>query len=195
MPNADWIPLILTALTSGTISSIITTYGTQTRERRRARTAARAAIRHTQTLTLGQPTHAEITTALDTLETAAMLAGLPRTLTTLHREAHTRAWVIQNANYTNDPAALQAQRTGEHLACTRIARQAAELLTHATWHPWTTAPHRWYRTRRLTHLLDLAMPDHTRINQKINRLIQEWERDIRQQRKQAQNDTRAVPRP
>jgi hypothetical protein len=52
----DWAPIILTALGSGALGSIITTYGTQTRERRQARTQARDAIRRVENLTLPVPT-------------------------------------------------------------------------------------------------------------------------------------------
>jgi hypothetical protein len=86
-PMTGWAPIILTALGSGALGSIITTYGTQTRERRQARAQAREAIRQVQNLTVPVPTHEQLTTALDNLETSAMLARLPRRLTGLNREA------------------------------------------------------------------------------------------------------------
>jgi hypothetical protein len=74
----DWAVVILAALGSGVLSSIITTYGTQTRERRQARAQAREAIRHVQSLMRHVPTHERLTGALDNLETSAMLAPLPK---------------------------------------------------------------------------------------------------------------------
>jgi hypothetical protein len=86
MPS--WVTLIFTTLGAGAVGSIITTYGSQTRERRAARAQARDCLRRAVNLarTLN-PLHADITAALDELDTSAMIAGLPRGLVDLHREA------------------------------------------------------------------------------------------------------------
>lgn len=83
----DWVPIVLTALGSGALGSIITTYGTQTRERRQARAQAREAIRQVQKLMFQVPTHEQLTAALDNLETSAILARLPKRLTGLNSAA------------------------------------------------------------------------------------------------------------
>ena len=82
-PMTDWAPIIFAALGSGALGSIITIYGTQTRERVQARAQAREAIRQVQNFTFPLPTHEQLTAALDQLETSAMLARLPKQLTGL----------------------------------------------------------------------------------------------------------------
>ena len=57
----DWVPLLLTGLGAGVIGSVITTYGSQARERRGARKEALARL-------------AEADRAAGT---AALLAGVP----------------------------------------------------------------------------------------------------------------------
>jgi hypothetical protein len=70
----DWL-LIVTGLGAGVAGSVITTYGTQTRERRQARAQTREAIRQLQNLFVSQPTHEQLTAALDNLETSAIEAS------------------------------------------------------------------------------------------------------------------------
>jgi uncharacterized membrane protein len=50
----DWL-LIVTGLGAGVVGSVITTYGTQTRERRQARAQSREAIRQVQNLIVSRP--------------------------------------------------------------------------------------------------------------------------------------------
>lgn len=85
----DWAPVVLAAVGSGVAGSIVTTYGSQTRERHQARAQARDAIREVQmqSLVLQLPSYEELRARLDRLETAAMLARLPRKLTALHGTA------------------------------------------------------------------------------------------------------------
>jgi hypothetical protein len=90
MGNApDWL-LILTGLGGGVLGAIITTNGAQTKERRQARATAREALRQAEAICLRQHPGNEVTRAFDELETAAMLAGLPRTLINVHRRARER---------------------------------------------------------------------------------------------------------
>jgi hypothetical protein len=70
----DWVPIVIAAIGSGAVGSVITAYGTQTRERRQARAQAREAIRQVQNLTYPLRTQEQVDAALDNLETSAMLA-------------------------------------------------------------------------------------------------------------------------
>lgn len=87
MSNVPAWLLVITGLGSGFLGSVITTYGTQTRERRQARATARDALRHAEGIHdrsvryVGgkiEPSFQQLTDALNEFETAAMLAGLPR---------------------------------------------------------------------------------------------------------------------
>lgn len=86
----DWMPIVIAAIGSGALGSVITAYGTQTRERRQARAAAREALRNVEKLTPSSTTREQITAALDAFDTSAMRARLPRKLTALHHEARLR---------------------------------------------------------------------------------------------------------
>lgn len=56
-----------------------------------------------------------------------------------------------------------------------VAYQSAQLIAHATWHPWTSAPRRWYRTRHLARLLNIGLPSPaTKADERARR---EWERE------------------
>lgn len=158
----DWVTLAFTTLGAGAVGSIITAYAPQVRERRRARAHAREAIRKADYLAANPPRtpQNEFIAALDNLETAAMLAGLSRTLVELHRDASERYWAasIKHWRLTNPPLSPGVPREeglgddymGIQAHTYRsIVHQASRLLASATWHPIAGAPHRWYQTRRL----------------------------------------------
>jgi len=84
-----WVPIVLTAIGSGALGSVITAYGTQTRERRQARAQAREASARCRTSPSRGAPGAGRRHAWQ-LETSAMLAGLPKKLTALNRQA--RRW-------------------------------------------------------------------------------------------------------
>ncbi len=153
----DWAPIILTALGSGALGSIITTYGTQTRERRQARAPAREAIRQVQNLTFPVPTHEQLTAALDNLETSVMLARLPKRLTGLNREAlYIRRDVMASVAEADSPDNPESanSRSDMAFASDHIAGETLQLLIDATWHPALGVPYRWWRTRQLARVMD-----------------------------------------
>jgi hypothetical protein len=167
----DWL-LILTGLGSGVIGSVVTTYGTQTKERREARAQARDALRDVEDIGFARkPSTApsvsrrrqkdpqELETALGKFETSAMLARLPRSLIELHSEARRRrlASDIARASGTApDDRGLEERASGY------VADQAAQLLVSVSWHPWTSRIYRWPRTRKLRRRLDAAKPPDVR---------------------------------
>jgi hypothetical protein len=146
------------------------------RERREARAQAREAIRRVEYIarTL-RPPHPAITGALDNLETRALIARLPRTLVMLYWDARMRHWAKWATTPPDDDAPL---RDPEAITCGRVGSQAADLLVAATWHPWRGAPWRWYRTRRLKHLLEAGMPAHARFHLDARTNRRKWERQV-----------------
>jgi hypothetical protein len=170
----DWVPIIVAALGSGALSSIVTTYGTQTRERGQARAQAREAIRDVQNLTFPLPTHEQLTAALDQLETSAMLARLPKKLTGLNRETvFKRREVMASAAEANSPGSeLASSDSDRAFAFEHIAAETLQLLVGATWHPILGAPYRWWRTRQLSRVMDIFPRAGPRPSDK-----RRWERD------------------
>lgn len=74
-----------------------------------------------------------------------------------------RAWVNRGVDVTGD-AETVAQHQAEKVVSLRVAAQAAKLLTSATWHPWSGAPCRWYRTGRLARVLAAGMPTRAQLD-------------------------------
>ena len=191
----NWVALIFTTLGAGAVGALITTYGTQTRARLQARATAREAIRQAENLGKTPPTVAyqAITAALDNLEISAMIAGLPRPLTELYRETRMRHWVLASGSLHPDIALIDGDvgstdgEGTELITCLRVAHQAAQLLTAATWHPWRSTPRRWYRTRRLHAVLDAGMPVRAQLEHDARANLRRWERQtIRDAKRQRQ---------
>ena len=111
---------------------------------------------------------------MDDLESAAMIAGLPRSLVDLHRIARVRSWAASHAaapgqdGLARDPAAV---------TCARVGLQAAQLLAAASWHPWRGALYRWHRTRRLRKVLHAGMPTRIQLDTSDRRSLRKWERE------------------
>ena len=186
----DWATIILTALGSSVLGSIITTYGTQTRERRQARAQAREAIRQVQDLTFPVPTHEQLSAALGNLETNAMLAGLPKKLTGLNREAlYIRRDFLARAAEPgpSSGSVLANPDTDMEFASDHIAAETLQLLVDTTWHPILSAPHRWWRTRQLSRVMDTRPRPGPRPRDK-----RRWEREtIRKAKRERKRRRRA----
>lgn len=73
-----WFPLVLTTFFGGVVGSLITTYGSQTGERRDARSQVRAALYRTGTLVNHSDNEGQLSQGLDEFEITAILAGLPK---------------------------------------------------------------------------------------------------------------------
>jgi hypothetical protein len=179
----DWVPIVSAAIGSGALGSVITAYGTQTRERRQASAQAREAIRQVQHLTYRLRTQEQVDAALDSLETSAMLAGLPKKLTALNRQALWIHWQV-TSSYANPNPPDDAEAAGEvsdlAFATDHIADDTTQLLIDATWHPVLSAPRRWWRTRRLSAVMDTWPRPGPRPRDK-----RQWERKTIRRRKQA----------
>jgi hypothetical protein len=176
--------LILTTLGSGAVGAIVTTYGSQARRRRQARAQAREALRQVERLPR-EPARAKKTVdAIDAFEAVALVAGLPRALTDLYCEASLRvidlAQTLPQGTSRSDP---------EMDICSRVASGAAELMASAIWHPWASAPHRWFRMRRLRRLLRWGMPTYAYLVGGGRRAGQWERRTIREGKLRAKNPT------
>jgi hypothetical protein len=85
-----------------------------------------------------------------------MLAGLPKNLTDLNREALyiLRELTDPDAQPPPDDVETANAISDAAFAADHIAAETVQLLADATWHPVLSAPRRWYRTRQLSRLMD-----------------------------------------
>lgn len=151
---SDWLSTALTALGSGALGAVITTYGAQTRVRREARSHAREMLRQLESSTRSNPTGQELSAALDNFETEAMLAGISRKLTELNRKAVDDYWMTVTRWHVDEYAKSIKEHLDTHdgqaeFRAAHIQAETLRLLADATWHPVTHAPYRWWRTRQL----------------------------------------------
>jgi len=150
----DWVPLLITGLGAGVIGSVITTYGSQARERRDARKEALLHLADADRVT-GQASsdRAVILDAGRAVATAAHLAGVPMYVADTYLLAYDAVredrlkWAPPRVT-SHDPASV-----GIHLY-----REAMELITGVLWHPWLTLPLRRYRSRRIRRFLAGVLP-------------------------------------
>jgi hypothetical protein len=168
----DWVPILLTGVASGVIGSVITTYGSQARERRDARKEVLARLAEADR-TAGQVAvdRAAVLDAGRAVGTAALLAGVPRHLIDTYLLAYDAVrddrlkWGTPRIT-SNDPMSV-----GIHLY-----REATELLTVVLWHPLLTLPVRRYRSRRIRRFLAGVLPPGTTIFLRRTRGVRRWER-------------------
>jgi hypothetical protein len=168
----DWVPLLLTGLGAGVIGSVITTYGSQARERRDARKEALARLADADRA-IGQSS-SDRRTILDAgraVGTAAMLVAVPMYVVDTYLLAYEAArddrlkWAPPRTT-PQDPASV-----GIH-----TYREATELLTKVLWHPLLTLPVRRYRSRRIRRFLAGVLPAGTTIFLRRTRGTRKWER-------------------
>jgi hypothetical protein len=176
---SDWVTIAFTTLGAGAVGAIITTYGTQIKDRRATRAKARDSLRRVERATNRATliTHPVMVAALDDLDTCAMLAGLPEGLVNFHREATMRYWV----KITSAAPAINGNiqlPSAETLTAGRVSHQAAKLLASATWHPWRSMPYRVWRLRRLRKIMQAGMPARAQMDQRTRGNLRNWEREI-----------------
>jgi hypothetical protein len=194
----DWVTLALTTLGGGAVGSIVTTYTSQTRERRQARSDAREAITRAEKVAFLRNEDA-FHDALETLETKAMLAGMPRHLTTLYRKAResqlyyeARSGVIGKRGKEHvEEEISEANKwlTGGMLAA-GVATEAVQLFINATWHPWHAAPWRWYRARKLGLMLEGTAPVRIVASPEFRRITKSRRRELIKEGKRARKERR-----
>jgi hypothetical protein len=178
---SGWLPLILTTLGGGVIGSLITTYGTQTRDRRAARADVRTRLVHAENLArLPEPPHAQLTAAIEAVENAALIAKVPRYIVTLYRDTRTLAY----ATRLSTPPDQRRQEDSPNVVSGRVAHQATILLATTLWHPWLSALIRWHRARQLRRVLTGGMPTRANFQRDTRHNLRKWEHEmIRRNRK------------
>lgn len=82
-----WFPLVLTTFFGGAVGSLVTTYGSQTGERRKARSQVRTELHHTSSIGFHKQNKAQLVESLNNFEITAMLAGLPEMGATLYNDS------------------------------------------------------------------------------------------------------------
>jgi hypothetical protein len=192
----DWVTLVLTTLGGGAVGSIVATYTGQTRERRQARSEAREAIMRAEKVASPASTDA-FGDALETLETKAMLASMPRHLTTLYRKARehqlqyqARSWVIGKGGegYTEEEISEANKWLTGGMIAASVATEAVRLFINATLHPWYAAPWRWYRARKLELMLEGAAPVRVVASPEFRRITQSRRRELIKEGKRARKE-------
>jgi hypothetical protein len=159
----------------------VTAYSTQAKERRAARGEVRTCLRRVEQLARHVDTshpdyHGRLVAALDDLEDAMLIAGLPYYLAEFYADVRRIAYAV---NVTEPPEERHAPRS-HWLVSARVAHQATVLLARVIWHPWLTAPTRRWRVRHLKRTLDAGMPDRARLRQSTRGELRKWERSLRQ---------------
>jgi hypothetical protein len=174
-----WLPLIFSTLASGTVGGFITTFATQARDRRAARAQVRARVTEAERAAyLPGLQHADLVKALDDLEDAAFVAGVPSHVIELYRDARMAAWVVRVTTPPGDHA-----EDSPKVVSGRVAHQAAIMLIRILWHPWLTIPiHRW-RIGRLRRVLDGGVP-HSSVERAGRNRLRRWEREMLRREKQ-----------
>ena len=155
----DWVPLLLTGFGSGVLGSVITTYGSQARERRDARKEALARLAEADRAA-GQASNdrAAILDAGRAVGTAALLAGVPMYIVDTYLLAYE---AVRSDRLKWAPARVtdqDPQSVGIH-----VYREATGLITKVLWHPWITLPVRRYRSRHIRRFLADVLPPGTAI--------------------------------
>jgi hypothetical protein len=131
MAATGWMPLILTALGSGAISAVITTYGTQGRDRRTARVELMTALAHAdRTAGRGDAKRSEILDAGRAVVTATLLAGIPPYVADTYLLAYSGVRHDALAWYLDQRSPRGAPTLGLH-----IYHEAMALITLVIAHP------------------------------------------------------------
>jgi hypothetical protein len=145
-----WFTLLLTTLGAGAAGAIITTYGTQARDRRAARAEVRACLQRADRIARNRPPHDQIESALADVENAAFIAGMPRHVVRLYGQAF--FW----SNRTDD---RRPELGGENEAIILLAAvAAADLMVRVLWHPWLMLPVQRILARQTRQYLNSGLP-------------------------------------
>jgi hypothetical protein len=177
----NWVLVLLAALGSGALGSVVTTYGTQARERRAARGEARSCLLRVEQLArrtdTSQDYHGRLLAVLDDLEGAMLIAALPQYLATFYRDVR----LLSYATQATEPPEERRKPRSHWVVSSRVAHQTALLLARSIWYPWLSAPTRRWRIHRLRRTLDAGMPDRAALLRSTRGNLRTWEKSLRQQ--------------
>jgi len=168
----DWVPILLTGLGSGVLGSVITTYGSQARERHDARKEALARLAEADRAA-GQASNdrAAILDAGRTVGTAALLAGVPMYIVDTYLLAYD---AVRSDRLKWAPTRVTDQ--DPQTVGIYVYREATELITRVLWHPWVTLPIRRHRSRHIRRFLGNVLPPGTTIYLRRTGGARKWER-------------------
>jgi hypothetical protein len=179
LSDVNWVLTILASVFSGVVGALVTTYATQAKDRRGARAEVRGCLRRVEQLArhidTSQDYHARLVSALDELEGAMLVAGLPYYLATFYSEVR----LLTYATQMTEPAEVRRRPDSRHLVSSRVTHQTASLLARVVWHPWLTAPTRRLRVRRLKRVLDHGIPSRARMLLEARQNLRDWEKKLR----------------
>jgi hypothetical protein len=174
----SWVLVVTASLGSGAVAALVTTYGSQTRERRAARVELASCLRRVEQMArhpgTSQEYHRRLVSALDDLESAMLVAALPYYLAAFYRDVRMLAYATRFTEPQEDSHLPRSHQ----LISGRVAHQTAILLAKVIWHPWLTVPIRRRRVRRLQQVLDGGMPERARMRYVLHRSLREWERSL-----------------
>src|SRR5262249_479056 len=148
-----WLTLLITTLGAGAAGAIITTYGTQSRDRRNARAEVRARLNHVARLAVNRETpHDQLRSAFREVEDAAFIAAVPQLVVDVYRDAREGGVGVSEARERHEAdGAIDTVVT----VCAGLARG---LFIRVLWHPWLMLPVQRMRARQIRKLLDSGLP-------------------------------------
>jgi hypothetical protein len=168
-----WLPLVFTTLGGGVVGSLITTYGSQARDRRAARCEAMASIQCFE-LARGRKTPPEIfecdNDSLIEVETRCLLAGIPRYLVDLYKMLNQAPSQLRKTSDSDSD--IDEEEALGILVTHEAITHAAGLLASAIWHPWLTAPSRRWRAWRLRRLVFIRNRNHISLKDHVLELLE-----------------------
>ncbi len=182
---SSWPLLVFTTLGAGAAGAIITTYGTQSRDRRSAWAEVRLRVARAEYLAREASTsREEMMRALAEVEQAAFTAAVPWHVVAIYRSARIAdfdAVMEQRSDPYNrrDAHSIDARISG------RAAFRACEMLIRTLWHPWLTMPTRRIRSRRIRRFLYCGLPPGAVIGWRDERAARRWERKTIRNRQQS----------
>ncbi len=169
--------VVPTALGSSVASTLITTYATQSRERKAARVEVRRAMRAAQSVAYKVDTRiTQLQETLDEFVRAAQLAQLPVPLVDLYVCAAEQVWRglhTPEAEWTRATTQATAVETAY-----RVLQEAFRLLVSATWLPHGSKVRVWRDTRRYRRVLVGGIPELDRKFGETWSHSRNWERDM-----------------
>ncbi len=182
---AGWLPLVFTTLGAGAAGSLLASYGSQARGRRAARSEAMAFLQRIEIARGRRPINEGNDfddNDLAELESRCLLAGISRRLVDLYKLTNESGRYRGGPNppgsglvVVEDPAVEELRELVRH----ELIVRAAGLLASTVWHPWLTAPIRWWHARRLRRVLFRTDPSTAWLQRRGRRSLYAWEADLR----------------
>lgn len=182
------VTVLSVAAGSSVVSALITTYATQTGERREARVHVREAMRPAEMAALAPATTwPGMHGASDDFIRTAQLAKLPMPLVDLYVAAVNGLWKIHHSS--SEEELSEWDKDGIAAVYDRVFRLVVEL----TWHPHRTRVMAWRKTRRYRRILIGSNP---RMDWHYSKLAETrgrtWEKAMLRKERNERNDRRAA---